>query len=380
VSQGGSIRKRGDTWTAYWFVRGPDGQRVQRSKGGFRVKRDARTHLTTVLGSVQRGDFVESKRMTLSQFVREHFLPGLDLRPTTVASYADLLEGHVLPRLGGLQLAAITPNIVKALYDELLLSGRRSRIGGLSPRSVQYVGTVFGKVMSQAVAFGYVSRNPVSAVKRPTPRPPEMQAWTADEAAGFLDYVRDDRLYAAWVLFLTRGPRRGEIAGLRWSDVDLDGGRLSISHTRVSVGYEAQSSPPKTRQSRRTIPLDAQLVSILRSHRRRQLEDRLAWGKAWTDTGVVFTREDGVALHPEYFSQAFERLTRLAGLRTIRLHDTRHTAASLALQAGIPVKVVSEWLGHSSVSITLDVYSHVIPSMSEEAGARLTALVLKRGR
>ncbi len=182
------------------------------------------------------------------------------------------------------------------------------------------------------------------------------------------------------MLFLQRGPRRGEIAGLRWSDVDLDSGRVSIAHTRVLVDAKPESSAPKTSAGRRTVPLSPRLVAALRAHRRRQLEERLSWGEPWSDTGYVFTKEDGVPLHPEYLSTAFERHVRRAGLRMIRLHDTRHTCATLALQAGVPTEVVSRWLGHESVSITQDIYQHVIPSMIEECAERLDEIVFSRRR
>jgi len=238
--------------------------------------------------------------------------------------------------------------------------------------------TVLKMALSHAVGQGFIPRNPAAVVKRPQARAAEMQAWTADEAAAFLDHVADDRLYAAWLLFLQRGPRRGEIAGLRWSDVDLDAGRMSIAHTRVLVDAKPESSAPKTDAGRRTIPVSPRLGATLRSHRRAQLEERMAWGEAWSDTGYVFTREDGAPLHPEHLSTAFERHVRRAGLRMIRLHDTRHTCATLALQAGVPTEVVSRWLGHASVSITQDIYQHVIPSMIEEAAELLDDIVYSR--
>jgi len=203
-----------------------------------------------------------------------------------------------------------------------------------------------------------------------------MTCWTAEQAQGFLVAATDDRLYAAWVLFLARGPRRGEIAGLRWSAVDLDAGRMQLVRTRLSVGGRVVDSEPKTAAGRRSLPLDPGLVAVLRRHRARQAEERLAWVPAWSDTGYVFTREDGTPLHPEHLSDRLETLARRAGLPRIRLHDLRHTAATLMLADGTPVNVAQEMLGHASPTITQEIYQHVLPGMAESAGQRLSSRLL----
>ncbi|HEX3542778.1 MAG TPA: tyrosine-type recombinase/integrase [Acidimicrobiales bacterium] len=378
MSQRGSTRKRGDTWTAYWFVKAGDSRRAQRSKGGFRLKSEAQHHLTQVLAEVQAGTYSEPRKATLASFVTEVWLPARrseGLRESTLCGYTTVMERWILPRIGGLALADITPRHVQCLYDDLAESGSTLGRGGLSKRSVQLAATLLRQTLTYAVEQGYLVRSPAAAIKRPKAPHSEMQAWTAGEAAAFLRSVADERLSALWLLALTRGPRRGELAGLRWADVDLEAGRISIRHTRVVVNAAATESTPKTDAGRRTVPLDDTLTAALRAHRRRQLEERLAWGPAWVDSGLVFTREDGSPLHPESLSTGFERLARRAGLRAIRFHDLRHTAATLALAAGIPTEYVAQWLGHSSASITRDLYQHVTPSMSEGAGAKLTALV-----
>lgn len=374
MSQGGSLRKRGETWTAYWFIRTADGRRLQKSRGGFRTRRDAQAHLTTVLGQVLDGTWREPRNITVAEFLRQHWLPSLTQRRSTKSSYTTTAEKWIVPHIGGVLLPQLTPQHVQRLLETLAESGSRNGTE-LSSRSVQYAHTVLKMALQHAVAQGFIPRNPMAAMKRPKARSKTMEYWKADEAAAFLDHVAGDRLRTMWLLFLARGFRRGELVGLRWQNVDLDAGRLSVIDTIVVVDGDAEDSQPKTDRGRRSVPLDADLVAALTSHRRRQLKERLAWGEGWVDAGLVFTREDGTPLHPETVSSRFETLSRRAGLRKIRLHDLRHTAATLALQAGIPVKVVSEWLGHSSVAITLDIYSHVIPSMGEEMGAKLTAIV-----
>lgn len=374
MSQRGSIRKRGETWTAYWFVAGPDGRR-QRSKGGFRTKRAAQAHLTDVLGAVQAGTWQEPSKLTVGQYLVDHWLPGLDRRPTTLEQYRHMVEAWIVPALGSVPLAHLTPRQVADFYTVLRTAPRKDGRGTISSRTGQLIAVVLHKALQDALHLGHLTRNPAAAVERPKAPRSEMRAWSAAEAGAFLDVVAGDRLYAGWLVLLTRGLRRGELLGLRWVDVDLEGGRLSIRQTLVDVAYLPVFSEPKTAKGRRTVPLDADLALALRAHRRAQLEERLAWGEAWQDTGLVFTREDGAAIHPQRLSQMFERLVRRAELRPIRLHDLRHTAATLALGGGIPTRVVSEWLGHATTSITEDVYQHVVPSMLEEAGAKLTALI-----
>jgi integrase len=178
------------------------------------------------------------------------------------------------------------------------------------------------------------------------------------------------------MLFTTTGMRRGEVAGLRWTDVDLDTGRASPRRPRVVVNYDVVVSEPKTAKGRRSLALDPATVAALREHRTRQVEQRLAVGPRWQDSGLVFTWPDGRAIHPQRFSNWFEQHTRAAGLPRIRLHDVRHSYATAALAAGVPAKVVSERLGHATIAITLDVYSHVIPGMDAQAANAVASLIL----
>jgi integrase len=393
----GSIRKRGATWTAYWFVQSPDGERVQKSKGGFRLKngRDsehgyedgAQDYLTQVLGELGAGTYTEpaDKRITLKSYLTTVWLPavrtgstrsGAPRRASTIASYEIAVDKWIVPHIGGERLLSLTPGHVERMIRELAAHGGK---GGkaLGARSTQYAYTVLRMALDMAVRRGYVSRNPAALVERPGAEHREMTSWTAAEAQAFLAGAAKDRLYAAWCLFLARGPRRGELAGLRWSDVDLDAGRVTLGmHTRISVGGKVTESEAKTRAGRRTIPLDPGLVAVLRAHRVRQLEDRMAWAEVWKASDYVFTREDGQPYHPEHFSDRFDRLCGTAKVRRIRLHDARHTAISLMLADGVSVKVAQEMVGHSSPAITQEMYAHVLPGMAEEAGERLSDRLL----
>lgn len=187
----------------------------------------------------------------------------------------------------------------------------------------------------------------------------------------FLASIGKNRLRAAWHLAAMTGMRRGEVPSLRWADVDLVASRLAVRHTLVSVGYQIKDSTSETHQAR-TIDLDAGTITELVDHRNRQADERRAWGPGYVESDLVFRREDGSPVHPDLFSQAFEGEVRRSGLPRIRLHDLRHTHASIALRAGVPVKVISERLGHEDPAFTMKQYAHVIPGMQAEA-ARLVA-------
>jgi len=205
---------------------------------------------------------------------------------------------------------------------------------------------------------------------------PDAQGAVADPAGVIGQVVGlEQRLYPVHHLIAYRGLRRGEAVGLRWEDVDLDAGYARISQQVVQLGWATEVGEPKTDSGSRTVSLDAATVAALRRWRAAQAAERRQWGKAWTDTGLVFTREDGSQLHPDLVISSFERICRAAGLPPIRLHDLRHTAASLALQAGVPLKVVSEQLGHSSLAITADTYTSVLPAVAQAAAEAVAGII-----
>jgi len=376
----GSTRQRGNTHTAYWFSIDPaTGTRKQHTKGGFRTKRAAQEHLNEVLGKVQAGGWTPDRRITVAELLAEWLAAkkSQGLRATTLAQYQNVIDSWLVPHIGGVQLSKLSPSGTQQLVEVLRSVGTRSG-GALSSRSVQLAVTVLKAATGWAFETGLVGRDPLAGYRRPRAQTSKGTgaAWTADEARAFLVSVTDDRLVAVWTLLLTRGLRRGELAGLRWDAVDLDAGSIQITRTRVLVDGNPVDSVPKTDAGRRTIPLDSSLLASLKSHKTRQGQERWAAGEAWTDGGYVFTNELGAPLHPEHISTRFETLVDQAKLRRIRLHDTRHTAASLMLASGENVKVVAELLGHSSPTVTQTIYQHVMPGMSEGAGERLSRSLL----
>ena len=377
----GSVRKRGPTWTWYLFVE-PDpvtGKRRQRSKGGFRTKRECQEALNEALAALRTGTFVEPSQRTLGVFLVEEWLPTIrppKMRPSTWLSYQKNVERHIVPALGHHPIQRLTPAQLATFYHSLLEHGRWDGRGGLAPKTIRNIHGALHAALKDAVRWGYVARNVAAAADLPKGMQPEMHVWSPEQLRAFLDHVRGDRLYAAWLLLATTGMRRGEVAGLRWVDVDLDAGRVSPRRPRVVVNYEVVVSEPKTAKGRRSLALDPATLAALREHRVRQLEERLAVGPRWQDSGLVFTWPDGRPLHPERFSRWFEQHARAAGLPKIRLHDVRHSYATAALAAGIPAKVVSERLGHANIAITMDTYSHVLPGLDAQAAGTVARLIL----
>jgi integrase len=374
----GHVRKRGQKWAFVVDVgRDESGKRIQRWHSGFERRKEAEHALSDALAGLRAGTYVEPSKLTLAGFVRDEWLPQVQhkVRPSTYRSYQGLL-GHLLPAIGHVELRNVTPPMLNKRYGELLAGdGERQP---LAASTVRLVHTLARQALADAVKWGRLARNPADSADPPSAsaaKSKEMATWDRDQLRSFLEFVRQDRLYAAWRMASTTGARRGELLGLRWRDLDLDAARASIVQTLVEGEGEPRISEPKTASGRRSIALDAETVAALRVHRKAQAAEKLALGPAYDDHGLVFCREDGVPLWPRTFSRTFERHVEGAGLPQIRLHDLRHSYATLALQAGIHPKVVSERLGHASVGITLDTYSHAIPAMQEDAASKVAALL-----
>jgi integrase len=386
----GSIRKRGSSWTVVVDVgRDPTTRRRrQTSRGGFKTRREANRWLTQTLGQLDGGVYVAPTRQT----VGEHLLGWLpavrsSLRPATFESYERNVRQHLIPTVGHIWLDQLTPDRLSAVYAELHRSGRLDGAGGLSPRSIRYLNTILGKALGDGVAEGKLARNVAQAklVRDRLPRhaKPDMAIWSAAEVAAFLGQLRSDRLHAPVLLAATTGMRRGEVLGLRWRDMDLDAGRVAVRQTLAAVRdvdgdlgrHVLVFGEPKTTKGRRTVPLPPQTTAALREHRRGQAAERLLVGPDYDDQDLVFAEPDGSPIHPDKFRKRFEVRIARSGLPRIRFHDLRHTYATLALRAGVHPKVVAEVLGHANISITLDTYSHAIPTMQESAAATVARLV-----
>lgn len=362
------------------LVRGPDGRRRQKWHGSYRTRKEAEVAKAKLTNEVHSGVYVEPSKVTLEEWVESSWLPTMrsQVKASTWDSYMRNLRLHVLPTLGQRTLQQITPLLLNALYAELMATGKQNRAGGgLAAKTVRYVHATLHKVLADAVDGGLLQSNPADRARPPKPRASsqrEMQVWDANQLAQFLAHLEGHQLQAAFHLAAMTGMRRGEVLGLRWHDIDISARRIAIRHTLVSVAYEVQDSTPKTHQAR-MVDLDPATIEQLHAHRSRQAAQQEDWGAEYHGNDLVFRREDGSPIHPDSFTQAFDAEVRRSGLPRIRLHDLRHTHATIALRAGIPVKVISERLGHENPAFTMKQYAHVLPGMQAEAAALIAALV-----
>jgi integrase len=372
----GSVTRQGTTWQ-YVVDLGIDGngRRRQYRRRGFPTKKAAQAAMLEAQSLQLRGELANPGRRTLADYLAQ-WLDAVQasLEPAAWTNYRNCLHLYVVPRLGQVQLGLLTPLTLSSLYAELLRSGgRKGR--PLSPTSVRLVHGVLRKALNDAVQWGLLGTNPALRASVPKRRRVELRVWTPEEAAAFVTAVEGQRLAPCWLLALTAGLRRGELAGLRWEDVDLDRAVVRIAVQRTTDSdYNIVSKEPKA-SSRRSVALAEQMVAALRRHRIRQAQERLAAGPAWQDSGLGFVDDLGRGYHPQRITDLFHEAAAAAGLPRIRLHDLRHTSATLALVAGIHPKIVQERLGHASIGMTLDIYSHVLAGMQHDAAAQVEGLL-----
>lgn len=352
------------------------GQRRRAYDGGFRTKREALARELEIKSEISRGTWVDSSHTTVSEYM-ERWLQQRrhSLKPTTYQSYASNVRNHVIKHLGSVRLQDLSASHLNDFYGLLLTSGRvktGQNFGGpLSRTTVQYIATIVGKALKDALRAGLVVQNVAAAADKPRKdrhSGTRVKTWTSAQMAAFLDSTRHSRLHPLWVVYATTGLRRGEALGLRWNDIDLSRATASVRHTFVVVKGTAVPGTPKTGVGRQ-ISLAPQTVDVLKGWRTQQIQERLEYGFGWNDTDLVFTQEDGSHLHPDRVTDEFRRQQRDISLPKLSLHQVRHTWATLALENGVQPKVVSENLGHSSIRVTMDVYAHVLPTMTADAVA-----------
>lgn len=333
------------------------------------TKKEAEKLLAKVTHEVTTGTYIDSNTAPLRDYLTE-WLAGVEssVWPSTYVRYRDAVRRHIVPALGNVLLGKLTGAHIQRFYAAELAAG-------LSPTTVELYHMVLHRALEQAVKWSMIVYNPCNGVDVPRHEAPETKTWTAEQARAFLTGTADDDLAALWRLALTTGARKGELLALRWQDIDLDRGTLAIRRT-LSRGKDGLGfNDPKSSASKRTFALLPSCVAALKRHKAHQNERRLRWGDAWQEIGLVFDRGDGSLLHPNVAYVAFKRHARRLELPVIRFHDLRHTCATLAMADGVHAKVVQERLGHSTIGITLDRYSHVTVSMQQDASDRLERLL-----
>jgi integrase len=376
VSTQGSLRKDSKAGTWYFVVDLPSigGKRRQAFRRGFATKKAAQEALDKLKAQANNGLLVQPSRLTLAGFLTEHWLPTMTsrVRPTTYDSYRRIVGAHIVPRLGTESLQRLERSTVGRWIAELADSG-------LAPKTVRNAHAVLTKALSDAVEMELVSRNVASrvgglpAVEHPAPR-----TLTAEQLGWFLSAVESDRLEVLWRFLAVTGCRRGEAIGLRWRDVDLETSTVTITNQRTLAAGKVIEGAPKTRAGNRTVTVDADTVRGLRVWRKRQAEDRLTMGAGWPDSDFVFTHGDGRPLWPQTVTARFREVTDELGLPRIGVHGLRHTSATLLIASGVNPRVVQQRLGHAHVSITLGLYTAVLPAHDREAAEVLATAVRDR--
>ena len=353
------------------------GRRRRKWHSGYDRKKDATDALHELVTDVRKGAYVEPSKETFGEYLTR-WLPTIreTVRANTFESYRSAVEVHLVPSLGHHPLRQLDRSTFSTYYSELSRSGRANGGGGLSPRSVRAIHVTAHKALRDAVKDNLLVRNPTDDAAVPAPVRSATPSWTAEQVTTFLRSIEGKRLYPVLLTLATTGMRRSEVLGLRWTDVDLEAGTLAVRRVVSLDKYKPFLAEPKTDRSRRVVALDPGTVKVLKSHRKAQMEERMAAGPAWQETGRVFTAVDGSILHPQTLSGAFERLAKSAGLPPIGIHGLRHSHASLGLAAGLPLVIMSERLGHSSVALTGDVYSHSLPSQHQAAADQVAGLIL----
>lgn len=379
-----------------------EGQVSQRSKGSWQIryfsppdangkqkrivetvrglKSDAEKILRDRLGAIANGGYVSKDKETVADFLRRWLdtYAASNVTPRTREGYQGNITRYILPNIGRVELQKLAPAQIQGMYADLLAKP-------LGNRTVLHVHRVLRKALADGVKWGLMVRNPADATTPPRAIQKEMEMWDIPTINRFRKAISGHRFEHFYQLALLTGMRRSELAGLKWESVDLVAGRLGVVRTlqRVAKVNPAEGVPktammegqPKTRRSRRTIALSPKAVDLLHSIRGKQLAEQIEAGPIWQSTGHVLTQLDGRAMNPIQVTQAFTAVIREAGLPHLTLHGLRHAHATLFLVAGVSPKVVSERLGHSNIAITMDVYSHVIPGLQEEAALLLDRLL-----
>ena len=372
----GHIRERSPGhWAIVIEMRDPETGRRNRKWHSFAgTKRQADDEKARLIASLKGGSYIEPVKITVAAYL-EKWLTDIQSRvsPRTHERYTQLCRKNIDPLLGAVALAKLKPEQISQAYAKALASGRRTGRGGLSPRTVRQMHAILKSALAQAVKWEILFRNPAAAVKGPKAGRVVMQTYDLEQTAGLIEAVRGKRIFVPALLAVLAGLRRGEIAALRWCRVDLAAGQLAVVQSAEQTKAGVRFKEPKSGRAR-TIALSATLVTELKAYRIQQAQELLRVGRRLSDDDFVVTQADGDPLRPHSIGQEWVRfLGRQRALPRIRFHDLRHAHATHLLSSGVHPKVASERLGHAKVGITLDLYSHVLPGMQEDAAAKVDA-------
>ena len=382
----GHIKQRSKGSWALWVDLGRDPETGKRKQQTYTVrgsKKDAEKRLYELLHQLDTGTFIKPAKTTLAEYLemwlKDYVRPNL--APRTAEGYEHIIHRHLIPVLGNMTLTQLKPEYIQRYYSEKLTGGRCDGRGGLSPKTVRHHHVTLHGALQSAVKWGLLGRNPADAVSPPRVQQQEMQTWGEDDIACFLEAAKDSPYYALFYTSLFTGMRRSELLALRWHDVDFILSQIyinrSLHHLRDgSIVFRL----PKSAKGRRTVALPPSAILLLKEHYEKQKLERAMLGILLSADDLVFSYSDGKPILPDTVTHAWIKLVRRSGLKPIRLHDARHTHASLMLKQGVHPKIVQERLGHSSIQITLDTYSHVAPGLQQAAAEGFDKLLNRKAK
>ena len=385
----GGVRKRSrgtgrdgrQRWELRWNVADPttDG-RKEIYETFFGGAKDADKRLRERQAEIDREGkgFVLPVKETVSGYL-SGWLKGKskDIRPSTAESYGRMIRCHIVPAIGALPLADLTPAAVQKMIDDMR-SGGGPEERAASPRTCAYVRTVLRIALQDAVRLRQLPSNPVDNSRAPKQAPRQVTAFTVDQGETLFERAASTRLAPLFRFAFYSGLRRGEVLGLRWADVDLATGGVAVRRSRVVVGGKGIAQDPKTAAGVRAVALPAPAVDALRSQWALRARDKLAAGERWREGDWVFATETGGALNPNNVSRDFRRLRDAAGLPPLPFHALRHSAVSVQLAAGVPLEIVSKKIGHKRVGLTADTYGHLLPEADRAAADAVDAFLARR--
>ena len=360
------FQRKDGRWAGEIYVETSTGVKKRKTVYG-RTRREVEQLIAQISVAQQRNAFTDPGQITFGAF-SEKWLEQTDaLRSSTVIRYRSLLDLHINPAIGSVKLAKLSPPHLAELY-----SSKRSK---LAPRTVLHIHRLVHRILEVAVKYDLLARNPADAVDAPRAEKADIEPLSMEQAIAFLDVAKNDRYHALFVLAITTGMRQGELLALEWSDIDLRNGLVGIKHTLDRNTLDL--APVKSKASKRTIQLSQVALDALTEHRKQQRTEKNGC-ENWSDSNLVFTSQTGSPVRRENLVRRhFEPLLAKAGLPRIRFHDLRHTAASILLAENEHPKVVQQLLGHSSITLTLDTYSHVSQNALSKVASKMDGIFLK---
>lgn len=374
----GSVTRRNGQW-CYRYSYDDNGTRRFKSSQGHATKDLAQRALVVELVKIHQNATVDSTD-TVAQYLTawlDRLAKSGTVKHTTVVARTGHLNRYVIPRIGQIQLNKLKPQHVAALYADLVNAGRinNAKSSGLSAKSVRDIGSTLVKALNDAIKFELLNRNVAKGVELPRYEKPDITPYDESQVRQLLEHANRTGDYFApiWRLLIVSGMRRGELCGLKWSNVDMVDGTITISETRLNVDGQIIVESPKTRQSRRTVSLDSGTIGELAKFHNLQDDAKIRLGSWHSD--YVLTDLDGQPVNPERVSRLFKRACANAGLPVPRLHDTRHTAVTLGISSGVPIHVVAGRVGHANVTTTLNTYSHFLPRADKLAADVIGAAI-----